>query len=231
MGTIITIKSGLPADRKLRVVSSATNALNIPVEVAALPIVQTMELDYQFSNDQWLFSLNGVTQTVKNLLDDGYVMQVQLVRFQPKGNYNKKSTSNGYLSSSSKRMAKPSYPNFIGVINLNTFTTITSDRKAKIGINNQQSNIFQNMNLTTWVNNMIKYESYNKWTSAQLRAITTPGYWFSRFKFIILINDTKYALTNKLLQMNYYNNGNINQTNLSNIIQTSNLITVNVGQV
>jgi hypothetical protein len=33
MGTIITIKAGLPADRKLRVISSAPNALNIPVPV------------------------------------------------------------------------------------------------------------------------------------------------------------------------------------------------------
>jgi hypothetical protein len=192
------------------------------------------DFDFYYSNDnKWLFNISGLDGKIANDLNTGYEIQVQLVRYQPKGNYNKYNTPNGYLSSSEKRIGKPSYPNFIGIKDIGTSTIVTADKKARINITNQQTNGFQNIDLTTWVNNMIKHEGLFKKTNLYLRQVQftqlTEGYWFSNFRFIILINNKKYNLTNKLLRIEYYNNGNINQSNVSNVIQTSNLITVSVG--
>jgi hypothetical protein len=211
---------------------SGGRTLNIVPGKPSLVIPSPMTLDFDYTSSNWLFTINNISSTITDLLNSGYTMQIQLVRYQPKGNYTRYTTTsaypNGYASSSGRILAKPSYPNFIGIENIGTSTIVGADQKARTNITGLS---YENMNLTTWVNNMIKYEGMDKWTSLQLRAITTPGYWYSRFKFVILIDNNKYALTNKTLEMRYYNNGNINQSNISNVIKTSNLIQINVGQI
>jgi hypothetical protein len=211
---------------------SGGKTLNIVSGKPVLTITPPMTLDFDYSGSNWLFTINNIDSNTTTLLNNGYKMQIQLVRFQPKGNYTRYITDtaypNGYVNSSGRILAKPSYPNFIGIENIGTSTIVGADQKARTNITGLS---YENMNLTTWVNNMIKYEGMDKWTSLQLRAITTPGYWYSRFKFVILIDNNKYALTNKTLEMRYYNNGNINQSNISNVIKTSNLIQINVGQI
>jgi hypothetical protein len=194
--------------------------------------VSSLTLDFSYSNDnKWLFNISDLGGEVLNDLNAGYEIQIQLVRYQPKGGYNNYGTPNRTAVSNNRFKTKPSYPNFIDLI---LPTSIPADKKARVNITSYQSSSFQNMDLTTWVNNMIKYESSAKQTSLRLRGLgfkvtDDVGYWFSKFRFIILINNKKFALTNKTLQMNYYNAGNINSVAISNVVQTSNLITINVG--
>jgi hypothetical protein len=214
---------------------SGGKTLNIVSGKPVLTITPPMTLDFDYSGSNWLFTINNIDSNTTTLLNNGYKMQIQLVRFQPKGNYTRYITDtaypNGYVNSSGRVLAKPSYPNFIGIEEIGTSTIIGMDQKARTDITDLS---YESINLTSWVNNMIKYESINKRTNLQLKGISyknsNEGYWYSRFKFIILINNTKYALTSKTLEMSYYNNGNVNQTNISNVIKTSNLIQINIGQ-
>jgi hypothetical protein len=201
-------------------------------------------LDFSYSSNQWIFNINNADGIILKELNAGYQMQIQLVRYQPKGTRNRlqQQSFNGYPMVGQKK-GKPSYPNYIGVIDV-TGDPVDADKKARINITSEQSNSFQNMNLTTWVNNMIKYESIATHGSAKIKGINinafpenylnvgyeSTGFWFSKFKFIILINNRRYAISNKELIINYYNKGNINETSISNVVQTSNSITINVGQ-
>jgi hypothetical protein len=176
----------------LTITSASSKSFIIPAPLPPLPIVETMELNYQLSNNQWLFSLNGVTQDVKNLLDNGYTMQIQLVKER---GYARR-TSPSY-NSQGIEYKKPTYPSYINDV---AGGGILEAKKARVPINSFFSNNFVNMNLTNWVNNMFYYSSIpgssllNR--SPVQRQISSTGYWFTKIGFCIIINNSKYAQTN-----------------------------------
>jgi hypothetical protein len=192
-------------------------------------------LTFSYDNNEWIFNASLVGQALADF-NAGYEAQIQLVRYQPVASINTK-TLNGRLlpnRSGTPRKVWGSYPNFIG-INPNTGVLIPADKKARVNITSQSTSNFQNMNLTTWVNNMIKYEGIERHTNfkwyklIRLNVLEGDGIWYSQFRFIILINNKRYALTNKFLKINYYNAGNISSTNISGVTQTSSLISINIS--
>jgi hypothetical protein len=194
---------------KTLTITSASSKSFLVSGPAGLPIVQTMELNYQLSNNQWLFSLNGVTQDVKNLLDSGYTMQIQLVRergYKTRTSINYNSTGNEFK--------KPTYPSYIADY---AGDGILEAKKARISINSFFSNNFVNMNLTSWMNNMFYYStiaSTNLNRTPIQDFISLNGYWFTKLGFCILINNTKFAHT-EYITLNAKNSGQPINTNYS----------------
>jgi hypothetical protein len=198
--------------KTLNITNTSSKSLIIPQQ---LQIVTTMQLTYSLVSGQWLFSLNGVTQGVKNLLDDGYTMQIQLIR------------ERGYLRRTSpsynlegKQYKKPTYPSYVADFG---GSGILEAKKARIAINSFSSTIYQNMNLTTWMNNMFYYNSIVSPSTTKrpiAQFISSNGYWFIKLGFCILINNNKSATTS-YITLNMKNNGqpiNTNYTMTSNII-------------
>jgi hypothetical protein len=174
-----------------------------------------MQLTYSLVSGQWLFSLNGVTSSVKDLLDNGYTMQIQLIRER---GYMRRASVN--YNAEGKQYKKPTYPSYVADFG---GSGILEAKKARIAINSFSSTIYQNMNLTTWMNNMFYYNSIIYPSSNKnpiTRFIDSNGYWFMKLGFCILINNTKLATTNYII-LNMKNNGqpiNTNYTMTSNII-------------
>lgn len=204
----------------------------------------SITLDFAYTNNQWIFSIEDIDQDALAALNDGYEMQIQLVRYQPAASKNRRTPRATYISPSPTfiHKVKPSFPNWIG-INGDTLDPISADKKARININSQLNVNPLSINLTTWVNNMIKYQgrqtnsTFQRFKGLFANALgdlndygyNSSGFWFSKFRFIILINNRKYALTNKELIINYYNAGNISSNIISNVVQTSNSISINVS--
>jgi len=204
----ITIVNG----KKPVTISGSGPGIIIPQQ---LQIVTTMQLNYSLVNNQWLFNLNGVTSSVKDLLDNGYTMQIQLIR------------ERGYLRRTSpsynlegKQYKKPTYPSYVADFG---GSGILEAKKARIAINSFSSTIYQNMNLTTWMNNMFYYNSIVSPSTTKrpiAQFISSNGYWFIKLGFCILINNNKSATTS-YITLNMKNNGqpiNTNYTMTSNII-------------
>jgi hypothetical protein len=197
----------------LTITSASSKSLVIPVE-PSLSIVQTMQLSYELSNNQWLFSLNGVTQDIKDLLDDGYTMQIQLIKYH--GFYIRDRQENvGYTSIK--------FPNYLNA-STQAPGSVSQDRKARVSINNYLSNAFNNMNLTQWVNNMIYYSSLRGSYSGFVEThVTINGYWFTKIAFCILINNQKLA-TSTIVTLNIKNNQQPINTNYSIINNTIDVV-------
>jgi len=201
-------------------------------------------LDFAYTSNQWIFSIENIDQSVLVDLNDGYEMQIQLVRYQPASSKNRRTPRATYIGPSPSFVykVKPSFPNWIG-INGDTLDPISADKKARININSQLNVNPLSIDLTTWVNNMIKYQGRkinstfhrfkglfaNVFGDLNNEGFDSSGFWFSKFRFIILINNRKYGLTNKELIINYYNAGNISSNIISNVVQTSNSISINVS--
>lgn len=204
----ITIVNG----KKPVTISGSGPGLIIPQQ---LQIVTTMELTYSLVNNQWLFNLNGVTSSVKNLLDSGYTMQIQLIRER---GYQKRASTNYNLQGYEYK--KPTYPSYVADFG---GSGILEAKKARISINSFSSSIYKNMNLTTWMNNMFYYNSIIQPSLTKrpiLNFITSNSYWFMKLGFCILINNTKLATTN-YITLNMKNSGqpiNTNYTMTNNVI-------------
>jgi hypothetical protein len=197
----------------LTITSASSKSLVIPTTPSGLPIVQTMELNYQLSSNQWFFSLNGVTQNVKNLLDSGYKMQIQLVRDRGHLSYAK------FKSQTSGSYKRPTFPNYISVL---SSSSVLENKKARLSINSFQTSNFVNMNLTSWVNDMFYYSSLNYLSTRNPIGsyINNFGYWFIKLGFCILINNERIALTLPIT-LNMKNNKqpiNTNYTMTNNVI-------------
>jgi hypothetical protein len=180
-----------------------------------LQIVTTMQLTYSLVSGQWLFSLNGVTSSVKDLLDNGYTMQIQLIRER---GYMRRASVNYNLEG--KQSKKPTYPSYVANF---AGGGILEAKKARIPINSFSSTIYQNMNLTTWMNNMFYYNSIIQPSSTKrpiAQFISSNGYWFIKLGFCVLINNNKLATTS-YITLNMKNSGqpiNTNYTMTSNTI-------------
>jgi hypothetical protein len=211
MGNITIIQGKKPLS-----IVQGKQPLTIPTEPLELLIVQTMELNYQLSNNQWLFSLNGVTQNVKNLLDSGYTMQVQLIRDR---GHRLRTSGSKFRSATSPNYKRPTYPSYISILSSGP---VLENKKARISINSFQGSNFVNMNLTNWVNDMFYYNSLHYFLSRNpiSRNINDFGYWFIKLGFCILINNEKLAATSPI-RLNMGNNKqpiNTNYTMTNNII-------------
>jgi hypothetical protein len=202
----------------LTITSTSSKSLVIPTTPSELPIVQTMELNYQLSNNQWFFSLNGVTQDVKNLLDSGYTMQVQLIRDR---GHKLKTSGSKFRSATSLTYKQPTYPSYISIFSSGP---VLENKKARISINSFQGSNFVNMNLTNWINDMFYYNSlhYILGRPPILRNINDFGYWFIKLGFCILINNQRLALTLPI-RLNMRNN---KQPINTNYIMTNNIIDI-----
>jgi hypothetical protein len=203
-------------------------------------------LDFAYTSNQWIFSIQDIDQDALVALNDGYEMQIQLVRYQPRASKNTRTPRATYMGPGPSfiHKVKPSFPNWIGIEG-DTLDPISADKKARININSQLNVNPLNINLTTWVNNMIKYQgretssTFRKFKGLRANVFggdidgqgydSSSGFWFSKFRFIILINNRKYGLTNKELIINYYNAGDIASNIISNVVQTSNSISIDVS--
>jgi hypothetical protein len=190
------LKVSSESTTSLRVTNDSTKSFIIPKK--PLQIVSTMELEVLFGNNNWYFSLNGVTQEVKNLLDSGYTMQIQLVK--DRGHLN----GSHFLSPSIYK--RPTYPAYIGV-DEGQQDSVDENKKARIPINEFSNILYRGMNLTTWVNNMIYYSSlYYASNRGPIKThVAEKGYWFTKVGFCILIDNKKYAQTN-YITLNMKNN-------------------------
>jgi hypothetical protein len=189
----------------LTITSASSKSLIIPA-AAQLPIVQTMELNYQLSNNQWLFSLNGVTQDVKNRLDAGGNIYVQLVRDRGHATITGKSPEY-FRINRDKRI--PNFPN-----------AIRDNYISRFKINEFSNVAYSNINLTTWMNGLIsKLSVIRSGNSAVSSFKASQGFWFLNVKFCVRIESdlTFYtANNNQYIKFNFYNNNNENiNTNYS----------------
>jgi hypothetical protein len=198
--------------KTLNITNTSSKSLIMPQQ---LQIVTTMQLTYSLVSSQWLFSLNGVTSSVKDLLDNGYTMQIQLIRER---GYQRSAAPNYNLEGRQKK--KPTYPSYVADFGGGG---ILEGKKARISINSFSSTIYQDMNLTTWMNNMFYYNSII-YPSTNKNPITgfidSNGYWFMKLGFCILINNNKLATTS-YITLNMKNNAqpiNTNYTMTSNTI-------------
>jgi hypothetical protein len=203
-------------------------------------------LDFAYTSNQWIFSIEDIDQDALVALNDGYEMQIQLVRYQPGASKNTRTPRATYMGQGPSfiHKVKPSFPNWIGIEG-DTLDPISADKKARININTQLNVNPLNINLNTWVNNMIKYQgreinsTFRRFRGLRANVLggdidgygfdSSSGFWFSKFRFIILINNRKYGLTNKELIINYYNAGDIASNIISNVVQTSNSISIDVS--
>jgi hypothetical protein len=200
----------ISGSKTLTITSASSKSLVIP----ALPIVTTMELTYQLTGGQWLFSLNGVTQGVKDLLDSGYAMDIQLIRNRGYGAI----TGKEYFHKSPRSKLKPTFPN-----------QIRDGYPGLIRINSFDSSLYTSMNLTSWVNGLIsklsviRSRSSNNGSEVNFKANT--GYWFTQIKFCILINNGFISTNNNnYMTLNFYNNNNQNiNTNYSLVSNVINI--------
>jgi hypothetical protein len=204
----ITIGNGT----KTITIRGSGSGLVISTSTPTLPIVTTMELTYQLTGGQWLFSLNGVTQGVKDLLDSGYAMDVQLIRNRGYGAITGKT---GYYTPGRSK-PKPTFPN-----------QIRDEYPGLIRINSFDSSLYTNMNLTSWVNGLISklsvIRSRSSGNGSEVNFKANTGYWFTQIKFCILINNAFISTTNNnYITLNFYNNNNqsinTNYSLVSNVI-------------
>jgi hypothetical protein len=204
----ITIVNG----KKPVTISGSGPGLIIPT--VTLPIVNTMELTYELISGEWLFSLNGVTQDVKNLLDDGYTMQIQLIKYH------------GFYIRDRQEVSEYNSVTFPNYLNTSTQSpgSISENRKARVSINNYLSNAFNNMNLTQWVNNMIYFSSLrNSYSGFVETHVRINSYWFTKIGFCILINNQRLA-TSTVVTLNMKNNQQPINTNYSIINNTIDIV-------
>jgi hypothetical protein len=204
----ITIVNG----KKPVTISGSGPGLVIPTSTPALPIVTTMELTYQLTGGQWLFSLNGVTQGVKDLLDSGYAMDVQLIRNRGYA----ATTGNADFHKSPRIKLRPTFPN-----------KIRDNYPGLVRINSFANNSYTNMNLTDWVNGLISKLSVirSRGNGSEVNFKANTGYWFTQIRFCILINNALISTTNNnYITLNFYNNNNQNiNTNYSLVSNVINI--------
>jgi hypothetical protein len=87
------------------------------------------------------------------------------------------------------------------------------------------------MNLTTWFSNMIKWGSAAFDTNMKSFIVnnfrTNNGYWYQKYSFCILIDNTMYFFDNApLFEVRMYNDGDLN-INTNYLVNTStDIITV-----
>lgn len=192
---------------------------------------QNIALDFNYINGQWIFSLDYVNSEIFNQINSGKTIQIQLARRTVTNNKNRLSYSENYTSNAGLRVGRYTLPNYLAVGSPGD-SGIPEDKKARINITNEVRKGVKSINLTTWVNNMIKYESpftgrkqatfyspfYNDWISGLV-------YWFAKFKFVLLINNVRYAFTNKEMVIQYYHINNIANLNM-NVSSSPSVITV-----
>jgi hypothetical protein len=185
----------------------------------SLVISPPMQLTYQLSGNQWLFSITNISTEVQSLLNNAYTMQIQLVKERGYARKSSPAYNNGVSG-----YKKPTYPSYI---NDSAGGGILEAKKARIPINSFVSSNFTNMNLTTWVINMFYYSSIpganllNRSPVSQF--ISANGYWFTKVGFCILINNNKYGHTS-YITLNMKNSQLPINTNYSMTINTINLV-------
>lgn len=196
----------IDGSKVLTITSASSKSLVIPVE-PSLPIVQTMQLSYELSDNQWLFSLNGLTQNVKDIVDAGGKIYVQLVR--DRGYATITGTSPEYFKINRDKR-RPNFPN-----------QIRDGYPGRFDINTFENNFYTNMNLTTWMNGLIAKLSVIRQSlnNAATTFKSNAGYWFLNVRFCIRVESnttTQVADTNQYIKLNFYNNDDENiDTNYS----------------
>jgi hypothetical protein len=181
-----------------------------------LQIVEEMFLTYQLVNNQWFFSLNGVTQDIKDLLDNNYKMQIQLIRNR---GYKTIRGNEYFYKSQPRTFIRPTFP-----------SKVRDNYPATIEINSFENNIYKNMNLTSWVNGLISKLSVirNRNSGSEFIFKDNNGFWFTQLKFCILINNSYFSKeNNNYITLNFYNNNNENiNTNYSLLNNTIDIYSV-----
>jgi hypothetical protein len=215
MGNITIIQGKKPLS-----IIQGKKPLTITTEITSLPIVETMELNYQLSNNQWLFSLNGVTQNVKNVIDTGGNLYVQLVRDRGYATIAGSTTQYFKIPRIKKR---PNFPN-----------AIRDGYVSRFSINQFNNVFYSNMNLTTWMNGLISKLSVIRENITNPNAATRfkfdNGYWFLNVKFCIRVESSSTfftANTGPYIKFNFYNNDNQNiNTNYSLVNNEINIYSI-----
>jgi len=202
----ITIGNGT----KTITIGGSGPGLVIATSTPTLPIVTTMELTYTRSSTQWLFSLNGLTQSVKNTIDSGGNIYVQLVR--DTGNGKMTGVNETYFKKGPRTIRQPNYPN-----------AVRDGYPGRYMINSFSNSFYQNMNLTTWINGLISKLSVKRASgnNSPTNFKNSNGYWFVKIKFCIRVegSDTfQTAENNTYITLNFYNNDdqNINEDYILN---------------
>jgi hypothetical protein len=191
----------------LTITSASSKSLIIQPVEPSLPIVQTMELSYELSDNQWLFSLNGLTENVKDIVDAGGKIYVQLVTDRGQTKITGRDTSFFREPRSGRR---PNFPN-----------KIRDDYPGRFNINTFENNFYTNMNLTNWMNGLIaKLSVIRSSGNNPVRVFkSNNGYWFVNVRFCIRVESNttaQVADTNQYIKLNFYNNDDENiNTNYS----------------
>jgi len=198
-----------------------------------MTVNENINLDYTYDSDggKWIFNLESVNSAIFAAINQGKTIQMQLARKSIKSNYIKLPNRN------IDRNAGYRYPNYIAVASPGD-GNIPEDKKARIDITNQVKKGIKNIDLTTWVNNMIFYDSIL--TTRKLAGINNSALEdffnneiqvpiFTIQRFVLLINNVRYALTDKELKIVMYTNNRENYaTNINTDTGNEDLIEVEV---
>ena len=209
-----------------------------------MAVNETINLDYTYDSNggKWIFNLESVSSAIFTAINQGKTIQMQLARRMPHNNINTVQRDKGLLLSLSSIYKYPdrepqryTFPNFIAVASPGD-GGIPEDKKARINITREVKKGIKNIDLTNWVNNMIFYESilttkkFNTLTpTKQDLFLNSNGTWFSILRFVLLIDNQRYALTNRQLKI-IVNDLDRNNYSYDITIVNSSLIEVRVSE-
>ena len=154
-----------------------------------------MTLTFDYIGGQWLFSLNNVTQNVRQLIDKGYTVRLQMIR-----------VFTGKVRSHLRKT------NPADDINRNTKEKKTSVFReiypGSVDITSKVLSNISSINATDFITSIIYYDQYKmsgRGGGASDNLYSSEGYWFRQYKFCVRINNVDYAVSTPLVIYTHYN--------------------------
>jgi len=164
--------------------------------------IDNMTLTFNYTGGQWIFSLNNITPDFEYLINKGYKVYLQTIRYVG-------GKTNSYFS---KGRGNPSGDKKSNNLSLNITSALLSNP--------------QNIVATTLLNNIIFNDQFKVYGRVPVNAdnnYNATGKWFRKYKFCLVINNVSYTNTSELfvwtnnlgpisgtINPNYsYSNGNV----------------------
>lgn len=181
------------------------------------PPIPPMNLTYTYSSNNFYFTIENLYPEIQSKLLSGKKMRFQLVRY----------ARNKAANFEKTKFIKPTFPSYIGAEEGGA--SLLEEKKANIRIDNFIT--YNNMNLTLWFTNMIKWGSLNYESNIKYKGISNfkilNGYWYQHYTFCILIDNKIYHFDNApLFEVRMFNDGVWNINTYLDINTSENIISI-----
>lgn len=149
--------------------------------------INNMTLTFNYTGGNWIFSINNATVDLKAMVDKGYLVQLQVIR------YIGRAVPSMFAKGATKEEPTES--------NIKKTNALFENISTAVAINPAS------INLSSFMSDLLQGDQdtiYGKSGAAEFW-FNTYGRWFRRYKFCVTINNTEFVRSDDLWVYTYYN--------------------------